>query len=193
MLSVTEKQGLYDRMNEFDPIKQHRTFCPWISPDYGEPLPGWRLTLSALLTQDKRSDGDLQVEVQTSLLDEVGAFIESCLVSLERNLTVGFLWFRRMTLLLLLESSSWHHLQKDGGYNNPKRAEKWELHPLVGKGLGQTHTVRNIKGQNQNGIWIECWNLKCLRCYLCNVQMLGAAAGKRIYDLVNCSRTIPPS
>jgi hypothetical protein len=90
MLSVTEKQGLYDRMNEFDPIKQHRTFCPWISPDYGEPLPGWRLTLSALLTQDKRSDGDLQVEVQTSLLDEVGAFIESRLVSLERSLTVGF-------------------------------------------------------------------------------------------------------
>jgi len=75
MLSVTEKQGLYDRMNEFDPIKQHRTFCPWISPDYGEPLPGWRLTLSALLARDKRSDGDLQVEVQTSLLDEVGAFI----------------------------------------------------------------------------------------------------------------------
>ncbi|XP_021312975.1 uncharacterized protein LOC8082514 isoform X3 [Sorghum bicolor] len=65
-----EKQGLYDRMNEFDPIKQHRTFCPWISPDYGEPLPGWRLTLSALLARDKRSDGDLQVEVQTSLLDE---------------------------------------------------------------------------------------------------------------------------
>ncbi|WVZ69800.1 hypothetical protein U9M48_018530 [Paspalum notatum var. saurae] len=64
------KQGLYDRMNEFDPIKQHRTFCPWISPDSGEPLPGWRLTLSALLAQDKRSEGDLQVEVQTSLLDE---------------------------------------------------------------------------------------------------------------------------
>uniref|UniRef100_A0A804QUC8 C3HC-type domain-containing protein n=1 Tax=Zea mays TaxID=4577 RepID=A0A804QUC8_MAIZE len=65
-----EKQGLYDRMNEFDPIKQHRTFCPWTSPDYGEPLPGWRLTLSALLAGDKRSDGDLQVDIQTSLLDE---------------------------------------------------------------------------------------------------------------------------
>ncbi|KAJ1284212.1 hypothetical protein BS78_03G187800 [Paspalum vaginatum] len=64
------KQGLYDRMNEFDPIKQHRTFCPWISPDDGEPLPGWRLTLSALLAQDKRSEGDSQVEVQINLLDE---------------------------------------------------------------------------------------------------------------------------
>ncbi|CAO2179287.1 unnamed protein product [Urochloa humidicola] len=66
----SEKQGLYDRMNEFDPIKQHRTFCPWISPDYGESLPGWRLTLTALLTQDKRSDGDSQRQVHTSLLDE---------------------------------------------------------------------------------------------------------------------------
>ncbi|CAL4948839.1 unnamed protein product [Urochloa decumbens] len=66
----SEKQGLYDRMNEFDPIKQHRTFCPWISPDYGESLPGWRLTLTALLAQDKRSDGDSQGEVQTGLLNE---------------------------------------------------------------------------------------------------------------------------
>ncbi|CAL4975374.1 unnamed protein product [Urochloa decumbens] len=66
----SEKQGLYDRMNEFDPIKQHRTFCPWISPDYGESLPGWRLTLTALLAQDKRSDGDSQREVQTGLLHE---------------------------------------------------------------------------------------------------------------------------
>ncbi|KAL6615543.1 hypothetical protein ACP70R_037813 [Stipagrostis hirtigluma subsp. patula] len=65
-----ENPGLYDRLNEFDPIKQHRTFCPWISPYDGEPLPGWRLTLSALVAQDKRSDGDSRVEVQTSLLDE---------------------------------------------------------------------------------------------------------------------------
>jgi hypothetical protein len=73
-LSVTEKQGLYDRLNEFDPIKQHRTFCPWITPDVGESLPGWRLTLSALLAQDKRSDGDSRVEVQTSFLNEVVLF-----------------------------------------------------------------------------------------------------------------------
>lgn len=66
----SEKQGLYDRMNEFDPIKQHRTFCPWISPDDGEPLPGWRLTLLALLSHDKKSEGDSRVEVHTSLLDE---------------------------------------------------------------------------------------------------------------------------
>jgi hypothetical protein len=73
-LSVAEKQGLYDRMNEFDPMKQHRTFCPWISPDYGESLPGWRLTLTALLARDKRSDEDSRGEVQTCLLDEVESF-----------------------------------------------------------------------------------------------------------------------
>ncbi|KAK3161229.1 hypothetical protein QOZ80_1BG0074190 [Eleusine coracana subsp. coracana] len=66
----SDKQGLYDRLNEFDPIKQHRTFCPWIAPDDGESSPGWRLTLSALLAQDKRSDGDSRVEVETSFLDE---------------------------------------------------------------------------------------------------------------------------
>uniref|UniRef100_J3L1P8 C3HC-type domain-containing protein n=1 Tax=Oryza brachyantha TaxID=4533 RepID=J3L1P8_ORYBR len=64
------KQGLYDKLNEFDPMKQHRTFCPWICPDDGEALPGWRLTLSALLSQDKRSDGDSQVEPQISFLNE---------------------------------------------------------------------------------------------------------------------------
>uniref|UniRef100_A0A0D9V2P7 C3HC-type domain-containing protein n=1 Tax=Leersia perrieri TaxID=77586 RepID=A0A0D9V2P7_9ORYZ len=68
--SVTGKQGLYDKLNEFDPMKQHRTFCPWICPDDGEALPGWRLTLSALLSQDKRFNGDSQVEPQISLLNE---------------------------------------------------------------------------------------------------------------------------
>lgn len=64
------KQGLYDEMNEFDPIKQHRTFCPWISPDDGKALPGWRLTLLGLLARDKKTDGDTQVEAQISLLNE---------------------------------------------------------------------------------------------------------------------------
>lgn len=63
-------QGLYDKLNEFDPMKQHRTFCPWICPDGGETLPGWRLTLPALLSQDKRIDEDSQVEPQISLLSE---------------------------------------------------------------------------------------------------------------------------
>lgn len=65
-----KKQGLYDQMNEFDPIKQHRTFCPWISPDDSDALPGWRLTLSALLAQDKRGDGVSELETKLSLLNE---------------------------------------------------------------------------------------------------------------------------
>ncbi|KAL5228710.1 hypothetical protein ABZP36_016975 [Zizania latifolia] len=64
------KEGLYDKLNEFDPMKQHRTFCPWISPDDGEALPGWRLTISALLSQGKRFGGDSQAESQISLLNE---------------------------------------------------------------------------------------------------------------------------
>ncbi|KAK7292102.1 hypothetical protein RIF29_07799 [Crotalaria pallida] len=39
-----------DKAMEFDPIKQHRHFCPWISSiDEGEP--GWKQTLSALYNQ----------------------------------------------------------------------------------------------------------------------------------------------
>jgi len=32
-------------------------------------------------------------------------------------------WMRRMTLLHLLESFSWHHLRKGGGYSHQRRAE----------------------------------------------------------------------
>lgn len=35
---------------EFDPIKQHRHFCPWIASS-GRPAPGWKQTLSALERQ----------------------------------------------------------------------------------------------------------------------------------------------
>ncbi|KAK9066618.1 hypothetical protein SSX86_013941 [Deinandra increscens subsp. villosa] len=35
---------------EFDPIKQHRYFCPWIASN-GKPSPGWKQTLSALERQ----------------------------------------------------------------------------------------------------------------------------------------------
>lgn len=38
----------FNDMEEFDPIKQHRPFCPWISPSDGKYLPGWKLTLQAL-------------------------------------------------------------------------------------------------------------------------------------------------
>jgi hypothetical protein len=39
--------SLPSKAMEFDPIRQHRHFCPWIaSEDDGEP--GWKQTLSAL-------------------------------------------------------------------------------------------------------------------------------------------------
>ena len=41
---------LSDKAMEFDPIRHHRHFCPWIaSIDDGEP--GWKQTLSALYHQ----------------------------------------------------------------------------------------------------------------------------------------------
>jgi hypothetical protein len=39
-----------DKAMEFDPIRQHRHFCPWIAPS-GNGAPGWKQTLSALLRQ----------------------------------------------------------------------------------------------------------------------------------------------
>ncbi|XP_010549151.1 PREDICTED: uncharacterized protein LOC104820411 [Tarenaya hassleriana] len=39
---------------EFDPIRQHRHFCPWILPT-GRRGPGWRQTLSALQRQRESS------------------------------------------------------------------------------------------------------------------------------------------
>lgn len=42
------KQLHMDKMSEFDPIRQHRHFCPWIASMSGG-APGWQQTLSALL------------------------------------------------------------------------------------------------------------------------------------------------
>lgn len=42
------KQLHMDKMSEFDPIRQHRHFCPWIAST-GDRAPGWEQTLSALL------------------------------------------------------------------------------------------------------------------------------------------------
>ncbi|XP_007036404.2 PREDICTED: uncharacterized protein LOC18604040 isoform X3 [Theobroma cacao] len=42
------KQLCMDKITEFDPIRQHRHFCPWIA-SAGSSTPGWKQTLSALL------------------------------------------------------------------------------------------------------------------------------------------------
>lgn len=39
-----------DKAMEFDPIRQHRHFCPWIASTGNSP-PGWQKTLSALQHQ----------------------------------------------------------------------------------------------------------------------------------------------
>ncbi|KAL0906779.1 hypothetical protein M5K25_025300 [Dendrobium thyrsiflorum] len=55
---------------DFDPIKQHRPFCPWIS-DEGKNLPGWKATLSALDDLEKDSSQQPeQTEAASDLLDE---------------------------------------------------------------------------------------------------------------------------
>ncbi|RVX01318.1 hypothetical protein CK203_031362 [Vitis vinifera] len=41
------KQLPLDKAMEFDPIRQHRHFCPWIA-SAGSAAPGWKQTLSAL-------------------------------------------------------------------------------------------------------------------------------------------------
>ncbi|XP_077220931.1 C3HC zinc finger-like protein [Tasmannia lanceolata] len=51
---------------EFDPIRQHRHFCPWISWTNTANLPGWQLTLSAL-GDGKESSHALRTESPSSL------------------------------------------------------------------------------------------------------------------------------
>lgn len=41
------RMGVADRGMEFDPIRQHRHFCPWIAST-GGVVPGWQQVLSAL-------------------------------------------------------------------------------------------------------------------------------------------------
>lgn len=58
---------LHHKINELDPIRQHRPFCPWIAPEEGESLPGWRLMLNALIQQDKQSSSEPPQQLDTSL------------------------------------------------------------------------------------------------------------------------------
>jgi hypothetical protein len=79
---------LFDKLDEFDPVRQHRTFCPWICGDSSsQTLPGWKLMLSAWLSQKENlSNGNAPQEEnlekeKSSLLDEVLFFIYSILIS----------------------------------------------------------------------------------------------------------------
>ncbi|VVB00819.1 unnamed protein product [Arabis nemorensis] len=58
--------GTSNKQMEFDPIKQHRHFCPWIWST-GKRSPGWRQTLSAL----QRHKGSCQTPPSPSSLFKV--------------------------------------------------------------------------------------------------------------------------
>ena len=77
-VSTLGKHVLFDKLDEFDPIRQHRTFCPWICGDsQSQTLPGWKVMLSGLLSQKEiLSNGEAPQEEnlnqeQSRLLDEV--------------------------------------------------------------------------------------------------------------------------
>ncbi|KAJ4768678.1 Nuclear-interacting partner of ALK [Rhynchospora pubera] len=67
---------LFDKLDEFDPIRQHRTFCPWICTDSSShTLPGWKLTLSALRSQNENlSNGETTQEESLNL--EKSSFLD---------------------------------------------------------------------------------------------------------------------
>ncbi|XP_078168819.1 C3HC zinc finger-like protein [Carex rostrata] len=75
--NLSGKHVLFDKLDEFDPIRQHRTFCPWICGDSeSQTLPGWKVMLSALLSQKESlsnreapQEENLNQE-QSRLLDE---------------------------------------------------------------------------------------------------------------------------
>ncbi|XAR63877.1 hypothetical protein NMG60_11024016 [Bertholletia excelsa] len=58
-----------DKVMGFDPIRQHRHFCPWITSTANSP-PGWQQTLSALQRQEEFSS-PLPADVPSSSLIEV--------------------------------------------------------------------------------------------------------------------------
>ncbi|EOA39957.1 hypothetical protein CARUB_v10008645mg [Capsella rubella] len=60
------KSAMANKQMEFDPIKQHRHFCPWIWST-GRRGPGWRQTLSAL----QRHKGSCQTPPSPSSLFKV--------------------------------------------------------------------------------------------------------------------------
>ncbi|XP_054822448.1 uncharacterized protein LOC129320830 isoform X2 [Prosopis cineraria] len=65
-----------DRALEFDPIRQHRHFCPWIA-SMNDEEPGWKQTLSALLRQkDHSNSSPLRSLSSTSIIkveDPIGS------------------------------------------------------------------------------------------------------------------------
>ncbi|KAH7650972.1 RNA polymerase archaeal subunit P/eukaryotic subunit RPABC4 protein [Dioscorea alata] len=75
---VSDARDAHSKFREFDPIRQHRPFCPWIAPIDGKSTSGWKLTLSALVQQEKSSSlPSSQSEAPPALLDEVDDPVDS--------------------------------------------------------------------------------------------------------------------
>ncbi|RRT45047.1 hypothetical protein B296_00054084 [Ensete ventricosum] len=60
----------YNRTSQFDPIRRHRPYCPWVAPDDGEAVPGWKLMLSAVV-HHKKDSSLASLETSSTLLDDV--------------------------------------------------------------------------------------------------------------------------
>ncbi|WOG93540.1 hypothetical protein DCAR_0312826 [Daucus carota subsp. sativus] len=62
------KQSPLPKKMEFDPIRQHRHFCPWITST-GSSLPGWKQTLCALQRQKEFSSPSSARSLSSSLIE----------------------------------------------------------------------------------------------------------------------------
>ncbi|CAI9113472.1 OLC1v1014082C1 [Oldenlandia corymbosa var. corymbosa] len=69
-LAKIPEQASAPKSTEFNPIQQHRLFCPWIASS-GNSSPGWKQTLGALLQQKEFSDINLSPEKAPSTFMEV--------------------------------------------------------------------------------------------------------------------------
>ncbi|XP_076888877.1 uncharacterized protein LOC143539446 [Bidens hawaiensis] len=66
--SSGQSETVDEKTIEFDPIKQHRYFCPWISSN-GKSPPGWKQTLSALERQKEIVYTSETTQASSSLIE----------------------------------------------------------------------------------------------------------------------------
>ncbi|KAI4319188.1 hypothetical protein MLD38_032818 [Melastoma candidum] len=79
-----------DGVMHFDPVRQHRPFCLWITSD-GGGIPGWQQTLSALLHQKEGSDSTPVRSLSASIVkvDDPVNSVRRLFTSKRRKSTVG--------------------------------------------------------------------------------------------------------
>lgn len=63
-----DQQVSSEKAMEFDPIRQHKHFCPWIAP-MGKAAPGWQQTQSALLRHQGSSPSSSKVSPSASIIE----------------------------------------------------------------------------------------------------------------------------